>query len=47
MFPLCEECWGELSPIERLPYYEQIIKKWGNVSEEDKILIREAVLLGK
>ena len=47
MFPLCEECWSELTPQERLPYYEQLIKRWGNVSEEDKTLIREAVLAGK
>jgi len=27
-FPLCEECWGELSPATRLPYYRQLWNEW-------------------
>jgi len=28
-FPLCEECWSELTPDERLPYYEELVAVWG------------------
>ena len=27
-FALCEECWGELSPIERVPYYKKVVDSW-------------------
>jgi len=27
-FALCEECWNELTPEERIPYYEQLIADW-------------------
>lgn len=27
-FPLCEECWEELSIFERLPYYKALWNKW-------------------
>ena len=27
-FPLCERCWEELSPIQRLPYYRQLWELW-------------------
>lgn len=27
-FPLCEACWSELSPDERLPYYRQLWQRW-------------------
>lgn len=23
MYPLCEACWGELTPVDRLPYYRE------------------------
>jgi hypothetical protein len=49
LFPLCEKCWSELTPKERLPYYEDLMEIWkkqGCQSEyEDEI--REAVLAGK
>lgn len=28
MFPLCELCWKELSPEERLPYYKAVFESW-------------------
>jgi hypothetical protein len=27
-FPLCEDCWVELTPKERLPFYYQLIAEW-------------------
>ena len=27
-FPLCEDCWGELSPEDRLPYYKRLWERW-------------------
>lgn len=27
-FPLCEECWGELTPDQRLPYYRDLWLRW-------------------
>jgi len=29
-FPLCEKCWSELTPPERLSYYRQLWQKWVN-----------------
>ena len=57
-FPLCEDCWGELTIDERLPYYDDLVDRWivsdykyhcGNNVEErekDRIRMREAVLKG-
>lgn len=30
-FPLCEGCWSELTPDERLPYYAQLMHSWTEV----------------
>jgi len=27
-FPLCKLCWSEITPTDRLPYYEQLWDKW-------------------
>jgi hypothetical protein len=27
-FPLCETCWQELTPEQRVPYYEKLVKWW-------------------
>lgn len=27
-FPLCEECWGELAPAARLPFYRELWWSW-------------------
>jgi hypothetical protein len=33
--PLCEQCWQELAtPEARLPYYEQLMKRWWKDSSE-------------
>lgn len=54
-FSLCEWCWEQLTPEQRLPYYEIIILNWESmaykpISEEEKedyTAIRKAVLAGK
>jgi len=28
MFPLCERCWMERTPEERLPYYRELWEEW-------------------
>jgi len=28
LFPLCEQCWEELTPEQRLPYYQQLYNEW-------------------
>lgn len=28
MFPLCELCWREMTPAERLPYYRVLYDRW-------------------
>ena len=27
-FPLCEQCWGGLTPEQRLPYYRDLWEEW-------------------
>lgn len=27
-FPLCEKCWAELTPEQRLPYYRRLWESW-------------------
>ncbi len=54
-FCLCEWCWGQLTPEQRLPYYEVIILNWESMTykpinaEEKKryAAIRTAVLAGE
>ncbi len=50
-FPLCQICWEELTPIQRLSYYKILISEWleyNTVVEFDEILqIHKAVLEGK
>lgn len=55
-FPLCEECWSELSIRARIPYYEALWLDWVKTSlsptkngqdwQEVGRSIREAVLAG-
>lgn len=28
MFPLCETCWKDLIPKERIPYYRKLYESW-------------------
>jgi hypothetical protein len=53
-FPLCEGCWSELTPEQRFPYYQQLVRKWiwltpenQDEYEADAKLIYEAVLDGR
>ena len=49
-FPLCEDCWGELTTNERVPYYQDLItsRHWCNSPEKiESELIIKAVLEGK
>ena len=49
-FPLCSECWSELTPDTRMPYYVALIKWWEEtsfVSNEKKTRIKSAVMMGK
>lgn len=50
-FPLCEQCWGELTPEQRLPYYRTLLDSWkshGNPEVESKWTgMKAAVLAGK
>ncbi len=27
-FPLCKQCWAELTPAERLPFYRRLWESW-------------------
>lgn len=53
-FPLCDWCWPQLTPEERLPYYEELVAGWrmdsaldnGAPWPETLTLIRNAVLAG-
>jgi hypothetical protein len=46
MFPLCEYCWSQLTPEERLPFYRDLYYKWHDerINWND---IEKAVLSGK
>jgi len=49
-FPLCEKCWAELTPEQRLPYYRQLWDVWtssGSVEDRDWQGIEAAVLAGR
>lgn len=44
-FPLCEDCWKELTIEERVPYYIMLVNSWGDRSNKAQIL--DAVWAGK
>jgi len=50
-FPLCERCWAQLSPEQRLPFYEFLFVEGAAfgypTSKEKADVIREAVRAGK
>jgi hypothetical protein len=33
MFPLCEACWKDLTPEQRMPYYMKLIDSWEESSD--------------
>ncbi len=45
-FPLCEECWQQLSSEERLTYYRELWKMWNSGKAEEWHAIEEAVRKG-
>lgn len=50
-FPLCEDCWSDLTVAEREPYYLQLYEMWlrqgRERSEEEWQAIHQAVMDGK
>lgn len=50
-FPLCEDCWKELTIEERLPYYEKLWETWlaqdTDKTEKEHAAILKAVQNGK
>jgi len=44
-FPLCEQCWSELTREERLPYYMSLVDDWqcGNTSDRNYDEVREQI----
>jgi len=36
-FPLCVDCWPELTPEERLPFYRQLYEHWLGVNGADTL----------
>ena len=51
--PLCETCWAELTPAQRLPFYRELIQSWheepgrGLAFDEEWSLVETAVLGGR
>lgn len=49
-FPLCQQCWEDLTPEERLPYYRELYEEWVRLGpgrdEDDWEDIKSAVLEG-
>ena len=50
-FPLCEDCWQELTVENRLPYYAALFRDWQRFSDDDNgeswAKVKENVLAGK
>lgn len=52
--PLCQKCWAELTPLERLPFYRQLIESWHEkwpqfrdmTFDQEWALVEKAVLGG-
>lgn len=47
MIPLCERCWHECTPDERLPYYRRLFAKWQGRPDSEWAKIQRAVLDGR
>ena len=53
-FALCERCWADLTPAQRLPYYRALLDDWKREAPQDAAdlegdwpAMREAVLAGR
>ena len=49
---MCVECWGKMSPEDRLPFYETLILQWEviegyEITAAEREEIKAAVLAGK
>ena len=49
MFPLCEQCWSDLTPAERLPYYRELNMMWARDGDAlpDTMIERSVLLEGQ
>lgn len=50
-FPLCQKCWAQLTPDQRLPYYGELIWSWsypynGHTFDEIWHEVKKVVLAG-
>ena len=36
VFALCQKCWSELTPQERLPFYRQVYEEWERLGCGDR-----------
>lgn len=46
MFPLCQECWEQLDPAGRMPFYMRLVDDWAALDlhiEAELRIIREGV----
>lgn len=41
IFPLCEECWLELSPEQKLHYCEQLFNEWEAISAKHGLSLED------
>lgn len=39
--PLCEKCWAELTPAQRLPFYQELIESWHERFDHNELTFRE------
>jgi hypothetical protein len=46
-FPLCEKCWGELTPETRWPYYEKMLRDRPEGGRDARDEMLAAVLAGR
>lgn len=44
-FPLCEGCWGALTPQDRLPFYRQLFVDWRRQGSRVPLAVIEAACL--
>lgn len=44
LFPLCEQCWAELAPAQRLPYYRELYESWREHRDYSWDTLKAAVL---
>ncbi len=45
-FPLCEKCWSELTIIQRLPHYQELMGRWGDSGVKYGPAVTRSVLNG-